>query len=94
MGSMPRQQLQEALGTLHQELESNEQIGTDDREALLQAMREIQEALSRADTEDEPAEGGALSRRITALIEDFETSHPKFAEILRSVSESLANLGI
>ncbi|MBW2380077.1 MAG: DUF4404 family protein, partial [Deltaproteobacteria bacterium] len=33
-------------------------------------------------------------RRISALIENFETSHPKFAEILSSVSESLANLGI
>jgi len=94
MVDMPRQQLQEALGTLHQELESSEQIADDDREALLQAMREIQEALGRADIEDEPAEGGPLSRRITALIENFETSHPKFAEILSSVSESLANLGI
>jgi hypothetical protein len=91
---MPRQQLKEALGALHQELESGEQIEAEDRDALLRAMREIREALGRADTEDEPAEGGALSKRITALIEDFETSHPKFAEILRSVSESLANLGI
>jgi len=94
MANMPRQQLQEALGTLHQELESSEQIEADDREALLQAMRDIEEALGRADTEDERPEGGPLSRRITALIENFETSHPKFAEILSSVSESLANLGI
>jgi len=35
-----------------------------------------------------------LSKRVTALIEEFETSYPKFADILRSVSESLANLGI
>jgi hypothetical protein len=91
---MPRQQLKEALGTLHQELESSEQIEAGDREALLQAMREIEEALGRADPADEPAKAGPLSSRITALIENFETSHPKFAEILSSVSESLANLGI
>ena len=93
MAGMPRQQLQQALGALHQELESSTQIEPADRAALLKAMREIQEALDRADPA-EPAEGGPLSRRITALVEDFETSYPKFAEILRSVSESLANLGI
>lgn len=91
---MPRQQLKEALGALHRELESGGQIEAEDREALLQAAREIQEALSSADTETVPVEGGPLSRRITELVENFETSHPKFAEILGSVSESLANLGI
>jgi len=91
---MPRQELKDALGALRQELDSGEQIGPDDREALVKAMQEIHEALDQADTGDEPAAGGPLSRRISALIEDFETSHPKFAEILSSVSESLANLGI
>ena len=91
---MPRRQLTEALSALHEQLESSEQIEAADREALLGAMREIQEALDRTDTEREAVEGGPLSRRISALIENFETSHPKFAEILGSVSESLANLGI
>lgn len=91
---MPREQLKEALGALREELESGEQIGPDDREALLQAMREIHEALDQEDSSQPPPEGGPVSRRISALIENFETSHPKFAEILSSVSESLANLGI
>ena len=91
---MPRRELNEALGALRQELESSEQIGPDDREALVRAMQEIHEALGEAETPAEPAAGGPLSKRISALIEDFETSHPKFAEILSSVSESLANLGI
>ena len=91
---MPRSKLKEALGALRQELESGEQIGPDDREALARAMQEIHEALDQADTGDAPAAGGPLSRRISALIEDLETSHPKFAEILSSVAESLANLGI
>jgi hypothetical protein len=91
---MPREQLKNALGALHQELESSEQIGADDRDALLGAMREIREALDRADTGNKPAAEGPLSRRVSSLIEKFETSHPKFAEILGSVSESLANLGI
>jgi len=91
---MPRRELNEALGALRQELESGDEIGPDDREALVQAMQEIHEALGEAETGDEVAAGGPLSKRISALIEDFETSHPKFAEILSSVSESLANLGI
>ena len=91
---MPRRELKQALGALRQELESGEQIGPDDRDALVQAMQEIHEALDEADSGGEPPAGGPLSRRVSALIEDFETSHPKFAEILSSVSESLANLGI
>ncbi len=91
---MPRRQLTEALATLHKELEASEQLEEADREALLQTMREIREALHRENAESKPASGGPLSKRISALIEDFETSHPRFAEILSSVSESLANLGI
>jgi len=91
---MPRQQLNDALAALHQELESGAQIEPADREALMRAMREIDDALGRA----EPAHGrsaeGPVSGRIAELIEDFETSHPRFAVLLRSVSESLANLGI
>jgi Domain of unknown function (DUF4404) len=91
---MPRQQLQEALDALHEELESGAQIEPTDRQALLQAIHEINEALRRADTAKKDAAGGLVSGRISTLIEDLETSHPRFAEILRSVSESLANLGI
>ena len=89
---MPRKQLQEALDALHQQLESTEELGAEDREALLEAMEDIRDALSPGDPE--PATEGALSGRIYALIEDLESSHPKFADILRNVSESLANLGI
>lgn len=91
---MPRRQLNDALETLHKELEASEQLEDADRQALLETMREIQEALHREDVESQPASGGPLSKRISTLIEDFEASHPRFAEILSSVSESLANLGI
>jgi hypothetical protein len=94
MVSMPRQQLNSALVALHRELESGAAIEAEDREALLQAVREIEEALSHDESGNQPGEGGALSKRVTELIEDFETSYPQFTEILRSVSESLANLGI
>jgi len=89
---MPRKQLHEALDALHQELESTKELGAEDREALVEAMRDIRSALSPGDPE--PPTEGALSGRVYALIEDLESSHPKFADILRNVSESLANLGI
>jgi hypothetical protein len=92
--SMPRQQLNQALGALHEALESDEQIGPSDREALLEAVEEIREALERADTGHSRSREEPLSGRVSTMIGDFEASHPRFAEILRSVSESLANLGI
>jgi hypothetical protein len=91
---MPRQQLNDALNALHRELESGREIATEDREALIQAALEIQQALDRADQQDAPTEDGPLSGRIRSMIEKFETTHPRFAEILGSVSESLSNLGI
>ncbi len=91
---MPRQELKKALGTLSRELESGTQIGPEEREALAQAMQEIHDALDQTDPKAAPAADAPLSGRVAEMIEEFETSHPKFAEILRSVSESLANLGI
>ena len=89
---MPRKQLQEALDALHEQLGSTEDLGAEDREALVGAMNDIRNALSPDDSA--PLADGVVSGRIYALIEDLETSHPKFADILRNVSESLANLGI
>lgn len=91
---MPRQQLKDALKALQQELDSGDTLGADDRRALLEAAQEIQDALGQSEIGSEPPEAGPLSRRVSELIEDFETSHPRFAEILGSVSEALANLGI
>jgi hypothetical protein len=91
---MPREELKRALSALHEELESEEQIGPEDRDALVRAMQEIHEALDQADPSGKPTTSGPLSARVSELIEEFETSHPKFAKILSSVSESLANLGI
>jgi len=91
---MPRQQLNQALGALREALESEEQIGPADRDALLRAVEEIRQALERPDTRNQWVREEPLSGQVSAMIGDFEASHPRFAEILRSLSESLANLGI
>lgn len=90
---MPRETLQKALDALHHELESVDTLSDEDRASLLTAMEEIRAALSSPDGEAEPT-SGALSARVYGLIEELEATHPKFAEILRNVSESLSNLGI
>lgn len=91
---MPRQQLKAALRALHEELESGAQIDPADREALMRAMCEIDDALDRSEAAQERSAEGPVSTRVAGLVERVETSHPRFAELLRSVSESLANLGI
>jgi hypothetical protein len=89
---MPRQQLKDALEALHEELESAQEIEADDRRALLQVANEIRKALGHG--ESEPPDEGTLSQRVSALIEELETTHPMFAGTLRNISEALANLGI
>jgi hypothetical protein len=90
---MPRQHLQDALSALREELETGAELDPQDRQALLDAAREIQDALAEVSGPSDE-EGGVLSKRVSELIADFEASHPKFAEILGKVSEALANLGI
>ena len=90
---MPRETLKKALDALHHELESADALSEDDRASLVSAMEEIRDALTAPEGRPEPPTG-ALSARVIGLIEKLEATHPKSAEILRNVSESLANLGI
>lgn len=88
---MPRQQLKEALDALHRELEAGGELRQDERAALEEAVREIEDALAEA----KPGQSGdSLNERVAAMVRDFESSHPKFAEILNNVSDALANMGI
>lgn len=89
---MPRQQLSNALKALHEELESAEEIEASDRQALLEAAKEIEEALARG--EGDAPDDDSLIGRVSTLIEELEATYPRFAETLRNVSEALANLGI
>jgi hypothetical protein len=90
---MPEKRLHEALDALHEQLESTEELSERDRAKLVATMDDIRDALA-SDERELPATEGALGRRIYALIQDLESTHPKFADILRNVSESLSNLGI
>jgi hypothetical protein len=90
---MARRQLQQVLDALHEQLDSTEELEAEDRDALLKAMQEIRETLEAGDLAPRPEEG-ALSGRVVALVGDLESSHPTLANLLRNLSESLANLGI
>ena len=90
---MPQRELHQALAELHRELETAETISEEDREALLQAMREIRDTLESTVDTPESAEG-PLSGRLSSMIARFESTHPEFAEMLQRLSEGLANIGI
>lgn len=89
---MPQEELQATLSQLHQELESADHIDDDARDALVQAMDEIREALERSG--GPPDEEAPLSKRVREMVSQFESEHPTFAEILNRLSEGLATLGI
>ncbi len=93
---MPQEQLQRALTELHEQLGTAETLSDQDRAALVGALKEIQEALERtSDVPASPESGDAgLRDRLYGLVEELESAHPKLAEVLHNVSESLANLGI
>lgn len=95
MWTMPQEQLHEALAALHEELTSAQELSERERAALVTAIEEIKDALARGADRDRPGSvEESLSGRVTTLIDEFEASHPRFAEILRNLSESLANIGI
>ena len=92
---MPQTQLHDALAALHEELSSAQELSEEERAALVTAIEEIEDVLARgADRDRPPSAEESLSGRVTTLIDEFEVSHPRFAEILRNLSESLANIGI
>ena len=91
---MPERQLKEALDALHRALESEHSIQDEDREALVRAAEEIADALAETRASEDPDEQEPLSDRVSALIEDFEVSYPRVAEVLAKLSEALSNLGI
>ncbi len=82
--------LSEILEELHQTLERVSEIGSEEREALRLAARDIRGALGRA-----PAEGeSSLSEQLRDAVERFEDSHPKLTQVVGRVADALSDIGI
>lgn len=87
---MARDQLKQTLHELHDELGRSGQFDAEDRAALTQTLKEIQDLLNRKDAQDD----GSLNDRVSREIERFEGSHPEVATLLARISGLLSNLGI
>ena len=83
---MPTERLKSQLESLQATLnESDSQLTVEEREAL-QALKERGDA----DVEEDPT----LVDGVNLMAEQFEARHPTLAGTLRSVMQSLADMGI
>lgn len=88
---MPVQQLQQQLQDLRNQLAEDPPLSSADKAALIELMSEIEVQLAR-EIASEPDAG--LIDGVNLAVERFEASHPTLAGSLRSILQTLANMGI
>lgn len=87
---MPTQRLQEELQELREQLERQPPLNQDERASLQALIKDIEMQLANEDAlADE-----TLMDNVNLAVERFEASHPTLAGTLRSIVQSLANMGI
>ncbi len=90
------EELRDTLAQLHEQLESGDPAQGETRDLLQEALGEIQGALDRAGTGEQPSSDDDLTLRdrLSRMTEDFEEEHPKLAAAIGRVADALSNLGI
>jgi len=88
--TMPTQRLQQELQALREQLESQSPLTEEDRAALRDLIKDIEMQLAN----EEALADETLTDSINLAVERFETRHPTLAGALRSIMQSLANMGI
>jgi len=86
------QKIKAAIAELENELHSLPSVDEETREALSQAVREIQAALRPEDSGT--FERQSLMDRLAATAEDFESSHPTLTGIIGRLIDGLGQMGI
>lgn len=87
---MPTQRLQEELQALREQLERQPPLNTEERESLQALIKDIELQLAN----EEALADETLMDNVNLAVERFEASHPTLAGTLRSIVQSLANMGI
>ncbi|WP_447750588.1 DUF4404 family protein [Pseudomonas nicosulfuronedens] len=87
---MPTQRLQEELQTLREQLERQPPLNEDERASLQALIKDIELQLAN----EEALADETLMDNVNLAVERFEASHPMLAGTLRSIVQSLANMGI
>ncbi|MGG2571698.1 DUF4404 family protein [Pseudomonas aeruginosa] len=87
---MPKESLLRELSALREQLEQQPPLNEEQRAELELLIRDIELKLANEDALNE----GSLVDRVNLAVERFEVSHPTLAGTLRSIVQSLANMGI
>ena len=87
---MPKESLLRELSALREQLEQQPPLNEEPRAELELLIRDIELKLANEDALNE----GSLVDGVNLAVERFEVSHPTLAGTLRSIVQSLANMGI
>ncbi|PAT60134.1 DUF4404 family protein [Pseudomonas aeruginosa] len=87
---MPKESLLRELSALREQLEQQPPLNEEQRAELELLIRNIELKLANEDALNE----GSLVDGVNLAVERFEVSHPTLAGTLRSIVQSLANMGI
>ncbi|RPN87003.1 DUF4404 family protein [Pseudomonas aeruginosa] len=87
---MPKESLLRELSALREQLEQQPPLNEEQRAELELLIRDIELKLANEDALNE----GSLVDGVNLAVERFEISHPTLAGTLRSIVQSLANMGI
>ncbi|HBN8609496.1 DUF4404 family protein [Pseudomonas aeruginosa] len=87
---MPKESLLRELSALREQLEQQPPLNEEQRAELEFLIRDIELKLANEDALNE----GSLVDGVNLAVERFEVSHPTLAGTLRSIVQSLANMGI
>ncbi|MCY1396393.1 hypothetical protein D3C76_617610 [compost metagenome] len=87
---MPTQRLREELQSLRDQLERDPPLNEQERAELQTLIEDIELQLAN----EEALSNDSLVDGINLAVERFEVTHPTLAGTLRSIVQSLANMGI
>ncbi|MED5610792.1 protein of unknown function [Pseudomonas delhiensis] len=87
---MPTRQLHEELQRLRDQLEQQPPLSEEQRSELQTLIQDIELQLAN----EEALADESLLDGVNLAVERFEVSHPTLAGTLRSIMQSLANMGI
>lgn len=87
---MPKESSLRELSALREQLEQQPPLNEEQRAELELLIRDIELKLANEDALNE----GSLVDGVNLAVERFEVSHPTLAGTLRSIVQSLANMGI
>jgi hypothetical protein len=88
----PRQQLQESIDHIREELASGEPLSSEDRKLLENVLGEVSGVIQSDQTEHSLAE--EFFDDLREMGERFEESHPKLSIVIGRIADALSQLGI